>query len=79
MVMFAIAQLSCIVMDDNNFLHVDLLTDRAGKVVEALSDRKVDVACIQETQRKSSACKFYGAKAKDISCSGWEVRRDRMV
>jgi len=29
--------------------NVDSLTGRAGKVVEALSDRKVDVACIQET------------------------------
>jgi len=26
----------------------DLLTGRAGEVVKALSDRKVDVACIQE-------------------------------
>jgi len=30
------------------------LTGRAGKVVEALSDRKVDVACIQETRLKGS-------------------------
>jgi len=29
--------------------NVDLLTGRAGEVVEALSDRKGDVACIQET------------------------------
>ena len=29
--------------------NVDSLTDRAGEVVEALLDRKVDVACIQET------------------------------
>jgi len=40
------------------------LTGRAGEVVEALSDRKVDVACIQETQWKGSGCKFYGAKGK---------------
>jgi len=30
-------------------LNVDSLTGRAGKVVEVLSDRKVDVACIHET------------------------------
>jgi len=28
--------------------NVDSLTGRAGEVVEALSDRKVDVTCIQE-------------------------------
>jgi len=30
--------------------NVDSLTGRAGEVVEALSDRKVDVACIHETR-----------------------------
>jgi len=29
--------------------NVDSLTGRAGEVLEALSDRKVDVTCIQET------------------------------
>jgi len=29
-----------------------------------LSDRKVDVACIQVTQWKGSGCKFCGAKGK---------------
>jgi len=29
--------------------NVDSLTGRAGEVVDLLSDRKVDVACIQET------------------------------
>jgi len=29
--------------------NVDSLTSRAGEIVEALSDRIVDVACIQET------------------------------
>ena len=34
-----------------------------GKTVAfgALMDRKVDVACIQETRWKGSGCKFYGA------------------
>jgi len=29
--------------------NVDSLTGRAGEIVEALMDRKVDVACIQQT------------------------------
>jgi len=45
-------------------LDVDSLTGRTGEVVEALSDRKVDVACIQETRWKGSGCKSYGAKGK---------------
>ena len=45
-------------------------------MVEALSDRKVDVACIQETQWKG--CKFCGAKGKRYKLGG-EERRDRMV
>jgi len=34
--------------------NADSLTGRAGEVVEALSDRKVDVACIQETRWKGT-------------------------
>jgi len=37
--------------------NVDSLTGRSGEVVEALSDRKVDVACIQETRWKGSGAK----------------------
>jgi len=44
--------------------NVDSLTGRAGEVVEALSDRKVAVACIQETRWKGSSCKLYGAKGQ---------------
>jgi len=44
--------------------NADSLTDRAGEVAEALLDRKVDVACIQETGWKGSGCKLYGAKGK---------------
>ena len=29
-----------------------------------MSDRKADLACIQETQWKGSGCNFYGAKGK---------------
>ena len=46
--------------------NVDSLTGRASEVVEALSYRKVDVACIQETRQKGRGCKFCRAKG----CSG---------
>ena len=32
-----------------------------------------------QTQWKGTGCKCCGAKGKDISCSGWEVRRDQTV
>jgi len=60
-------------------LSVDSLTGRAGEVVKALSDRKVDVACIQETRWKVMIASSMELKAKDISCSGWEVRRNQSV
>jgi len=40
------------------------LTGRVGEVAEALSNRKVDVACIQETRCRGSGCKFCGTKGK---------------
>jgi len=40
------------------------VTGRAGEVVGALSDSKIDVACIQETRWRGSGCKFYRAKGK---------------
>ena len=43
--------------------NVDSLTGSTGEVVEALSDRKVGVACIQETQWKGG-CTFYRAKGQ---------------
>jgi len=39
-------------------------THGAGEVVEAFSDRKVDMVCIQEARSKGSGCKFYGTKGK---------------
>jgi len=58
--------------------NIDSLTGRAGKVVEALSDKKVDVACIQETRWKGGGCKFYGAKGKrhKLFWMGSEERSD---
>jgi len=46
--------------------YVDSLTGRSGEVVEALSDRTVDVASIQERRWKGSCCKFYGAKLQPL-------------
>jgi len=43
---------------------VESLTGRAGEVLKALSDRKVDVACIQETRWKGGGCKFCRTKGK---------------
>jgi len=40
------------------------LTGRVGEVVEALMDREVDVACIQETRWRGSGCKFFGTEVK---------------
>ena len=44
--------------------NVDSLTGRAGELVEALTDREVDVGCIQETRWRGSGCKFFGAQGK---------------
>jgi len=38
------------------------LPGRAGELIEALTDREVDVACFQETRWRGSGCKFFGAK-----------------
>ena len=37
---------------------------RAGELVEVLADRKVDVACIQETRWKGDGCRLFGAKGR---------------
>jgi len=39
--------------------NVDSLTGRAGEVIEALSDRKVDTACIQETRAPGQRYKLF--------------------
>jgi len=58
--------------------NVDSLTGRSGEVVEALSDRKDDVACIQERQWKGSGCKFCGANGQryNLYYMGGEERSD---
>jgi len=44
--------------------NVDSLTGNAGELIEALVDKEVDVACIQETQWRESGCWFFIAKGK---------------
>ena len=49
--------------------NIDSLTGRAGELVEALAERRMDVACVQETRWRCSGCRFFGAiTAKSISC-----------
>jgi len=56
--------------------NVDSLTGRTGEVVDALSDRKVDVACIQETRWKGNGCKFDEDKGKRYKVF-WMVDEER--
>jgi len=44
--------------------NVDSVRGRAGELIEALVDREVDVACIQDTQWRGTGCRFFGAKCK---------------
>jgi len=41
--------------------NVDSLTGRSGELVEALAERRMDVACVQETRWRGSGCRFFGA------------------
>jgi len=44
--------------------NVDSLTGRSGELVEALAERRIDVACVQETRWRGSGCRFFGAIGK---------------
>ena len=44
--------------------NIDSLTGRAGELVDALAERRLDVACVQETRWRGSGCKFFGKKGK---------------
>jgi len=41
--------------------NIDSLTGTAGELVEALPERRMDVACVQETRWRGSGCRFFGA------------------
>ena len=44
--------------------NIDSLTGKAGKLVEALAEQRMDVACVQETRWRHSGCRFFGAIGK---------------
>ena len=44
--------------------NVDSLTGRSGELVDALAERRMDVACVQETRWRCSGCRFFGAIGK---------------
>jgi len=56
--------------------NVDSMTGRAGELIQILADREVDGECIQETHGEVVAAGSLELKTKDISYSGWEMRRD---
>jgi len=59
--------------------NIDSLTGTAGELVEALAERRMDVACVQETRWGGSGCRFFGAIGKRYKVFGWEVRQRLMV
>jgi len=44
--------------------NIDSLTGRAGELVEVLAERRMDVACVQETLCRVSGCRFFDAIGK---------------
>ena len=60
--------------------NVDSLAGRSGELVEALGERRIDIACVQEIRWRGSSCRYFGATGKKgISCFGWEVRQKLRV
>jgi len=44
--------------------NIDSLTGRSGELVEALAERRMDVACVQETRWRGSGCRLFGKRYK---------------
>jgi len=44
--------------------NIDSLTGKAGELVQALVEKRMDVACVKETQWRGSGCRFFGAIGK---------------
>jgi len=44
--------------------NIDSLTGKAGELVQALAEKRMDVACVKETQWRGSRCRFFGAIGK---------------
>ena len=52
--------------------NVDSLTGRSGELVEALGERRTDIACVQKIRWRGSSCRYFG-------CFGWEVSQKLRV
>jgi len=50
--------------------NIDSLTGRSGELVEALPERRTDVAYVQETRWRGSGCRFFGAIGKRYKLFG---------
>ena len=44
--------------------NVESLTGRSGELVEALGERWIDIACMQEIRWRGSSCRYFGARGK---------------
>ena len=44
--------------------NVESLTGRSGELVEALGERWIDIACVQEIRWRGSSCRYFGATGK---------------
>jgi len=44
--------------------NIDSLKGRSGELVEPLTERQVDMACVQEIRWRGSGCRFFGAVGK---------------
>ena len=44
--------------------NVESLTGRSGELVEALGERRIDIACVQEIRWRGSSCRYFGATGK---------------
>ena len=44
--------------------NVDSLTGRSLELVEALGERRIDIACVQEIRWRGSSCRYFGATGK---------------
>ena len=43
---------------------MESLTGRSGELVEALGERRIDIACVQEIRWRGSSCRYFGAIGK---------------
>ena len=44
--------------------------DRTSEVAQVLAERRVNLACVQETRWKGSGCRFFGSMVEKMRYSG---------